>query len=292
MFEYPTISLKECVKQTKNDAPLLVLGMHRSGTSLLANWLDRCGFDMGDEMIGPGNGNTEGHFEDLQFYNLHKKILKYNRTSYRIYGDKVIHYPEIAILEAHSLYSKKKEKDCWGWKDPRTCLMLDLWNQVLPEYKTIIIYRDYRQVVDSLFRRKQGASKSAMGQKLQNLKYAMFNDQAANRFLQMWIVYNRKILDHVQKLNQNDFIVLNEAMLLEYDALLFQHFYHQWNYRNIQYVPVNHVFKSDLFRHDTADYNFDREKVKESDEIMKRMKELEAYSQSKLLFHSITKNIG
>ncbi len=277
------------MKQTKNEHPLLVLGMHRSGTSLLANWLDRCGFDMGDEMIGPGNGNTEGHFEDLQFYKLHKKILKYNRTSYRMYSDKDISYPEIAVLEAQSLYSEKKEKDCWGWKDPRTCLMLDLWNQVLPTYKTIIIYRDYRQVVDSLFRRKQSASKSVVGQKLQDMKYSVFNDQAANRFLQMWIVYNRRILDHLQQLDQNDFIVLSEAMLLKYDALLFQHFYHQWHYKNIQYVPVSHVFKADLFSRETADYNFDSKKVKESDEIMQQMKELEAYSHSKLIFHSIGK---
>jgi hypothetical protein len=42
-----------------NNVPLIILGMHRSGTSLFASWLDKCGINMGDKMLGAGVGNPK-----------------------------------------------------------------------------------------------------------------------------------------------------------------------------------------------------------------------------------------
>jgi len=46
---------------------LIIAGMHRSGTSLISQWLNRCGLNLGENMIGASSGNVEGHFEDIDF---------------------------------------------------------------------------------------------------------------------------------------------------------------------------------------------------------------------------------
>ena len=59
----------------RDNKVLIVLGMHRSGTSLVAQWMQRCGINMGDELMGPKNDNIKGFYEDMDFFNLHKDIL-------------------------------------------------------------------------------------------------------------------------------------------------------------------------------------------------------------------------
>jgi hypothetical protein len=49
--------------------------MHRSGTSLISQWLSHCGLHLGERLLGPGIGNAEGHFEDLDFLEFHEQIL-------------------------------------------------------------------------------------------------------------------------------------------------------------------------------------------------------------------------
>ena len=45
--------------------------MHRSGTSLISNWLHHCGLQLGEHLLEAGNGNEEGHFEDVEFLRMH-----------------------------------------------------------------------------------------------------------------------------------------------------------------------------------------------------------------------------
>lgn len=44
---------------------IVVAGMHRSGTSLVASLCADAGVDMGARLLGPGPGNPRGHYEDL-----------------------------------------------------------------------------------------------------------------------------------------------------------------------------------------------------------------------------------
>ena len=60
-------------------APVLVIGgMHRSGTSLTASLLRGAGLFIGERLMGPYPGNERGHFEDLDFYEFHKRVLAAN----------------------------------------------------------------------------------------------------------------------------------------------------------------------------------------------------------------------
>ena len=58
-----------------NNKVLIVAGMHRSGTSVIAQWLQRCGLCLGENLLGPAIGNNEGHFEDTDFVFLHDILI-------------------------------------------------------------------------------------------------------------------------------------------------------------------------------------------------------------------------
>src|SRR5689334_9877924 len=129
---------------------LVVLGMHRSGTSLIAQWLKTCGVPMGDNLHGANIGNPEGHFEDMDFLNLHERILKFNNLC----SDGVINRtvsPESFVAEMANLIRDKNNRNIqWGWKDPRTCLFLPYYRTIIPNAKYFIAIRNYNEVVSSL----------------------------------------------------------------------------------------------------------------------------------------------
>ena len=56
-------------------SPLVVAGMHRSGTSLLASLLSTLSVDMGRNLLGPDAHNVRGYFEDVEFLTLQRRTL-------------------------------------------------------------------------------------------------------------------------------------------------------------------------------------------------------------------------
>ena len=64
---------------TQNSAArtaIIITGMHRSGTSLTASLLQSAGVKIGDRLMGKGTGNSQGHFEDLDFVEFHQQVLE------------------------------------------------------------------------------------------------------------------------------------------------------------------------------------------------------------------------
>ncbi len=60
---------------------LIIAGMHRSGTSLLAAALGAAGVDLARGLMAAADGNNEkGFFENLDFVELHEKILQKPRA--------------------------------------------------------------------------------------------------------------------------------------------------------------------------------------------------------------------
>ena len=48
-------------------SPIIIAGMHRSGTSLAASLLQSAGLDVGERLMEGNWSNPRGHFEDLDF---------------------------------------------------------------------------------------------------------------------------------------------------------------------------------------------------------------------------------
>lgn len=176
----------------------VVLGMHRSGTSLLAKALHTFNNDpkvsMGATMLedalenaeelGLANAsNPQGHFEDDEFMQLNERILAAAGGSWF----KPPTREEIVSVSAQfsddiKALVKKRSSAIWGWKDPRSCLTLDLFHPHLDNPHYICMFRDPEDVADSLVRR----DKDTIG---------MYKEYGVNLAKE----YNRRILQFISE---------------------------------------------------------------------------------------------
>jgi hypothetical protein len=158
-----------------SDTPLIITGMHRSGTSLLARFVHHSGVDLGDRFVGAKPSNPYGHYEDVEILEFQQSILL------REFGHSmwVPGLPTLTAADrgtAENLVRDRKRKTQWGWKEPRTSLFLDLWSELLPDAFYLFIVRHPLMVLDSLSRRN-------------HTRFYHFSRH--NTFLEAWLLYNR-----------------------------------------------------------------------------------------------------
>lgn len=133
----------------------IVLGMHRSATSFLAKALLDQGVDMGKRLMGPGEFNPQGHFENLDFVELNDLILATVGGSWDDppSREKIASAGQQVVEKIKSVVEKSKGEK-WGWKDPRTSLTLDLFLPFLEDDVYLFVcFRKPRRVAESLNRR-------------------------------------------------------------------------------------------------------------------------------------------
>jgi hypothetical protein len=139
----------------------MVLGMHRSGTSLCAHILGAMGIDIADE-IGASASNVSGHWERWEIVEFHDRILRlFNRD----YLGPLHDFPLPAAWWADPRVSQIKREivaflagrmgdGYFGFKDPRTVRLLPLWHQIFNDLKLapkmVLCVRNPAQVARSL----------------------------------------------------------------------------------------------------------------------------------------------
>jgi hypothetical protein len=129
----------------------VILGMHRSATSLVAKGLAH-EINMGAQFeYAPDN--PEGHWENWDIVNLNDKILKEAGGSWDNPPSRE------AILEAGKKYEPdikeivdrfNRKGEHWGFKDPRTALTVELFVPHLVEPHYIAVFRNPTEVAKSL----------------------------------------------------------------------------------------------------------------------------------------------
>jgi len=136
----------------------IILGMHRSRTSLVASVLDALGVNMGEDMLGAMQGNPYGHFESIDFLELNMDILEAAGGDWHNPPDP----EEILAVEDqfHDLIRLTVQKydqvsEQWGWKDPRTCLTIPLYHKHLNDPTYIITQRSTDEIALSLLKRHE-----------------------------------------------------------------------------------------------------------------------------------------
>jgi O-antigen biosynthesis protein len=139
---------------------LMVLGMHRSGTSLLAGSCRLLGADLGGRMMDAGSDNVMGFWEHDEIVRLHDEILGrlgYAWDDVRALPDKWWTYqaiqPQRTALQ--SLLLRDFGKTGLGCvKDPRLCRLLPLWHELLQELHWEPLYllagREPAEIIASL----------------------------------------------------------------------------------------------------------------------------------------------
>jgi hypothetical protein len=166
---------------------VLVLGMHRSGTSLVAEMLGKFGLYLGpaDQLIGSSSFNARGHFELLRAVEFDNAVLQQAGGTWDA-------PPPVESIEAlgASLQPAVDEwfghHDAWAFKDPRLCLTLPVWMPALSriDVRVVHVLRDPYAVARSLVARNAmldlPAARFAKGQ--------MTMADALN----LWAEYNRR----------------------------------------------------------------------------------------------------
>jgi len=157
---------------------IIILGMHRSGTSCLTGCLKSFGLQLGN-VIEFSKYNQKGNQEKKEVFRLNEAILNFNKKSWdnpptniklKIEDKFLLQIDE--IINGFSSLPKP-----WGLKDPRMLLTYEVWKQKLPDHRFIGTLRHPAAVVNSLAARDRLSVPAKQGFKL-------------------WYFYNEKLLKY------------------------------------------------------------------------------------------------
>lgn len=143
---------------------VVVLGMHRSGTSLAAGCLQRLGVDFGPRLMPPNADNPLGYFEHNDVVNLHDRaLLALDRSWDDPHPLPAEWWRDERIVPYHTQLLGILRRDfsnapLWGLKDPRLCRLLPWWESVWPDVSSrplfLLVRRSPAAVAASLARRE------------------------------------------------------------------------------------------------------------------------------------------
>uniref|UniRef100_A0A0U1PBJ5 Sulfotransferase family protein n=1 Tax=Mizugakiibacter sediminis TaxID=1475481 RepID=A0A0U1PBJ5_9GAMM len=140
---------------------LLVLGMHRSGTSALTRVLNLCGLPLGSDFVPASADNPRGFWEHREVVAIHEQLLSaldHRWASVAPMPAGWRHHPAAAKARErlHALIDKEfSGLPVWGVKDPRLCRLVPMWIDLLAERdvepRFLFVVRDPREVVESMW---------------------------------------------------------------------------------------------------------------------------------------------
>lgn len=140
--------------------PICIAGMHRSGTSMIARLLNRCGVWLGPErdLLPAAPDNPEGFWE-------HPRFLAVNELLLVTLGGTWAHPPQFVpgwaasahfvpiLTAARALAGTFPSAATWGWKDPVNSLTLPFWRLAVPDLSVVVCVRHPLDVAASLSER-------------------------------------------------------------------------------------------------------------------------------------------
>src|SRR5512139_1313073 len=116
---------------------VLVLGMHRSGTSAATRCLNMVGMEVGPNLLVPDGGNSKGYWEHADAVRINDTLLE----SFGLSWWSLKPLPDgwmdsVTARAARSEIERLVNRDfagipLWGIKDPRMCRLAPLWIDVL-----------------------------------------------------------------------------------------------------------------------------------------------------------------
>lgn len=150
----------------RSKAVVVVLGMPRSGTSLLTNLLQGLNVDLGEKLSAPDANNPAGYWEQEEICQTQESLLEH-------FGRRWIDETGTMSFPANwwQLREVKPYQDrlsaivsgelsrcngLWGFKDPRTSRTIPLWNQIFAQLHINPIYllavREPASAVESMMK--------------------------------------------------------------------------------------------------------------------------------------------
>ena len=197
---------------------ICVLGMHKSGTTLVAETLHHSGVHMAEVPAGLGYDQSN-KFERHEAQRLNRAVLGpvlvptvrgfrlrnagLDRAGYEINLDSIAWVRRRRLSRVLADASSRPIEELaarvgadhtdWGFKDPRTCLTYSWWRRSLPEHRVVAIYRPFDEV-------------------LLRYRVAWTRPIRLLRVARSWIVHNEMLAEHLE--------ALDDFVLIRYDALM------------------------------------------------------------------------
>ncbi len=192
------------MKHSQNPAcrALLILGMHRSGTSAAARVVNLLGAELGQDLVPAGPDNPEGFWEHAEAVGINDAILQgLGRTWYdmRDMPDGWMDSPCAKVAEQRIgalIEHEFAASSLCAVKDPRMCLTAPLWIKVFEargfEVDCLFLTRDPWEVVESLHQRNDWPRAPLF---LMWIQYIMEATAASEQKRRAMITYDQLVSD-------------------------------------------------------------------------------------------------
>lgn len=221
--------------------PIIIMGMHRSGTSLVARLLESLGLFIGafkdsnhesyffqtinDWLLRIAGGSWDNPcaFDRLlQNNEAHNIVL--NHTGKVLNSFHNIRYAGLKHFRRHG---KCDGYDLmWGWKDPRNSITLPIWLKLFPEARVIHVCRHGIDVAHSLHtRQKTWFRRAERPNTFRRIRYLLrpfggiylrsVGFQTYEEGIDLWAIYMQRAYDNMALLRNSALDIRYEDLLLE-----------------------------------------------------------------------------
>ena len=141
---------------------LIILGMHRSGTSCMTRIFNLCNVNLGKTLMKAQVDNPKGFWENSLVFEINEKILKQSGGTWSNPPSsneiKVTFFDKLAMLAI--LYSCPNS--VLGIKDPRMLITWNAWKPLIKNYCIVGIFRHPLSVANSLNKRNNLPNKDGL----------------------------------------------------------------------------------------------------------------------------------
>ena len=226
--------------------PIIITGMHRSGTSLLAGVLEKLGLNLGDNLIPGDKLNPDGYKEDSEVVKINRllfqrtfskaekgwpdwgwKLSKESEDNNYINGD--IKWKEQA---RDYLIKRKRSKGFYGFKDPRSSLLLEEWTKIEPSAKAIGVYRNPWEIIEAL----------------QALEPRIFSENP-HWGIHVWMHYNQALINFHRK-HPEKIILIKSTTLKESPNAISTALSNKWKWPKVDFIHGDKRSPESLIRED------------------------------------------
>ena len=177
---------------------ILVLGMHRSGTSALTGVLSLLDIYLGSELMVKNFANVKGYFENNFLYEVNEKLLDQVNSAW---DDVFFCEEKILNIPCHDELKKviKKEfeySNLFAIKDPRIVFLFPVYKRALVELgvdiKVVIPFRNPMEVAASLHKRNGFSYEKGM---LLWIYHILLAEKYSREYERVFIGFNELISD-------------------------------------------------------------------------------------------------
>lgn len=212
---------------------IFVLGMHRSGTSLVTKAIQAIGAKLGNNLMPAEHSNPKGYWEDLDVFHFNERLLDFidirwdipstlitidfNDTKFNTWREEAITLLNIKIDHCNLL----------AIKDPRISLLIPFWESVATSINVstqyVIAIRNPLDISKSLVKRDKFNEKKGLVLWL-NYNYRILHDLCTHKSSAIFIDYQQILNDPFRQLSRLSYFITGSKITKSSTTLQIEEF--------------------------------------------------------------------